>query len=73
MNVGTSLGAKAMAIPEFARWRRSGWQGRLGMVRYAAAPRLSPYSVATWWRQAGFLHLVDNKNKAPSKLIKVRN
>jgi hypothetical protein len=30
--------------------RRPSWQGRLGKVRYAAAPRLSPYFVATQWR-----------------------
>jgi hypothetical protein len=34
---------------------RAGREG-FGMVRYAAAPRLSPYSVATRWRHGLFRH-----------------
>jgi hypothetical protein len=74
MKVGTSLGAKAMAIPEFARWRRPGWQGRLGMVRYAArAPALAVLRgdmVATGPLLAPCKR---QQKQRPQQLIKVRN
>jgi hypothetical protein len=56
IKAGAPPGQKPMTIPEFARWRRPGWQGRLGKVSVCRrTPKYLPVGpLGVRWRLANF-------------------